>query len=245
MRTRTTLLLILIAAALGTAVFSDRWKLPSSGPQSMTNPLPFDKAKVDEIIVESPDSTLHLTVANHFWTVGKPVDDVANPERVDELLAAMESAEWLDHLRRADLSLETWQMTGLEKPMAHIQIRSAGKTTAECWVGNGSAIDGACYLSVPGKAAGEHEIHVVRTTLPALLKKSVESWRDDRLIRVPAESVSRIALSNGHGQIEVSRPKPKAPWDLVKPLQTRGHNERINELLAAVTAAMGPPAARR
>lgn len=234
MRTRTTLLLILIAAALGTAVFSDRWKLPSSGPQSMTNPLPFDKAKVDEIIVESPDSTLHLTVTNHFWTVGKPVDDVANPERVDELLAAMESAEWLDHLRRADLSPETWQMTGLEKPMAHIQIRSAGKTTAECWVGNGSAIDGACYLSVPGQAAGERDIHVVRTTLPSLLKKPVESWRDDRLIRVPAESVSRIALSNGHGQIEVSRPKPKAPWDLVKPLQTRGHNERINELLAAV-----------
>ena len=234
MRTRTTLFLILIAAALGTAVFSDRWKFASNADKTMTNPLPFEKAKVDEIIVESPDSTLHLTVANHFWTVGKPVDDVANPDRVEELLASMENAEWLDLLDRNDLSPETWQMTGLEKPFAHLLIRSAGKTTAECWVGNASAIEGACYLSVPGKTADERVIHVVRTTLPSLLKKPVESWRDDHLIRVPAESVSRITLSNGHGLIEVSRPKPKAPWDLVKPLQTRGHNERINEVLAAI-----------
>lgn len=234
MRTRTTLLLILVAAALGTAVFSDRWKIGVLPSKAMANPLPFEKAKVDEIIVESADTTLHLTVANHFWNVGKPVDDLANPDRVEELLASMENAEWLDHLNRADLSPETWQMTGLEKPLAHIQIRSAGQTAAECWVGNASAIDGACYLAVPGKTANERPIHVVRTTLPSLLKKPVESWRDDHLIRIPAESVSRIALSNGHGPIEVSRPKPKAPWDLVKPLQTRGHNERINEVLAAI-----------
>ena len=235
MRTRTTLIMLVVAALLGAALMKgDRWLPRSKSAGVMVNPLPFEKDKVDQIVVESAETVLTLSVSNRLWHVGKPVDDVADPERVEEFIKALQDGEWLDQLHREDMSADTWQLTGLEKPLAHVQLLSAGQRLAECWVGNASAIDGACYLSVPGKNAGERAIHVVRTTLPTLLKKPVESWRDDHLIRVPAESVSRIVLSNGSGPIEMVRAKPKAPWDLAKPLQTRGHNERINELLSAI-----------
>jgi hypothetical protein len=234
MRTRTTLILLVVSALLGAVVMKrDRW-LPGGKVGAMENPLPFEKDKVDEIILEQGETTLSLKVSNLFWRVGKPVDDVADPDRVEALLTSLLNAEWLDVLSREEMGASAWQMTGLEKPLAHVQILSAGRKVTECWVGNASAIEGACYLAAPGKKDGERAIHVVRTDLPSLLKKPVESWRDDHLIRVPAESVSRIVITNGQGQMEVVRPKPKAPWDLAKPLQTRGHNERINEFLAAV-----------
>ncbi|MEI2609635.1 MAG: DUF4340 domain-containing protein [Candidatus Promineifilaceae bacterium] len=181
-----------------------------------------------------PMPSLSLKVEDHLWRVGHPVDDVADPDRVNALLASMQDTEWLDQLRREDLTTQAWQLSGLDKPFAHVVLRSAGVIAVECWVGNASALDGACYLSVPGKKQDERVAHVVRTELLNLLKKPVDSWRDDHLFRVPAESVSRIALSTTKGTIEVARNKPKAPWDLIKPLQTRGQNERINELLAAL-----------
>lgn len=233
MRTRTTLILLVIAGLLGAALMKSDRLLPKA-KGAMENPLPFEKAKIDEVIVESAEASLRLSITERRWQVGKPVDDVADPERVEELLTTLENGEWLDQLRREEMSPATWQLTGLEKPLAHVQLLSGGKKAAECWVGNPSAIEGACYLAVPGAKEGERVVHVVRTTLPTLLKKPVESWRDDHLLRVPAESVSRIVLSHGSGSIEMSRAKPKAPWELIKPLQTRGHNERINELLATI-----------
>lgn len=236
MRFRTTLLLLVLAVAIGVAVMkSDRyvptvldlWKAEQT-------PLPFDSAQIDQIDLESAESQISLKVVDRLWRIGKPVDDVADPDRVTALLAALHDAEWLDQLGADELTESVRKMTGLEKPFAHLKLQSAGRVVAECWVGNAAALEGACYLAIPGRNAGERTVLLAKTELPELLKKPVESWRDDHLLRVPAESVSRIALSNGHGQIEMRRDKPKSPWNLVKPLQTRGQNERINELLATI-----------
>lgn len=236
MRTRSTLLLVLLAAAVGTAV----WKLDDHVPATLdraaqaASPLSFNPATVDGIEVEASEASIRFYVEQGLWRVGKPVNDVADPERITELLQSLSAAEWLEHLPADETSSQIDKMAGLKKPYAHVRLTSAGTAVAECWVGNASAIDGAFYLALPGKKGGERESYVVRTQMPVLLKRPLETWRDERLVRVPAESVSRIGISSAKGQIEVQRAKPKSPWDLVKPLQTRGHNERINELLATL-----------
>ena len=236
MRTRTTLLLLIAAAASGAAV----WKLEEHVPSTRTlaleaaNPLPFNSASVDGIEIEASEASITFRVEDRLWRAAKPINDVVDPESITALVQSLSQAEWLEHLPADEMSSETEKMTGLKKPFAHVKLTSAGTLVAECWVGNASAIDGAFYLALPGKKEGKRETYVVRTQLPVMLKKPLETWRDERLLRVPAESVSRILISSAKGQIEVARDKPKQPWDLVKPLQTRGHNERINEMLAAL-----------
>jgi hypothetical protein len=56
-----------------------------------------------------------------------------------------------------------------------------------------------------------------------------------KLLRLPAEKVTRVRFISGDGQIEVAREEgERADWRLVKPLQTRGSKERIEERLAAI-----------
>ena len=238
MRTRTTLILLAIAGFIAYAILKLDQVAPSTQDRLAreSRPLQFDVSTIDNIVIEAADNTTVLNVKNRFWQVGKPVDDLADPERVHAVLAALHDAEWLEHLKRTEMSDAAWKLTGLDKPFAHLKISSGGQPQGECWVGNASAIEGAVYLAVPGLRQGQMDYFVARTPLAQVIKKPFEEWRDAKLIRVPAESVSRITISNGHGKMEMARPKPKAPWDLVKPLQTRGHNDRINELLATVLA---------
>ncbi len=236
MRTRTTLILLALAALiLGALMQGDRF-FPSTRDRDAkrANPMGFESEKIDSIEIESAEGTVQLKVVDHLWHIIKPFDDMADPDRVTALLESLQKAEWLEHLERSDLSGDVWKASGLDKPTATVRLLSAGKTAAECRIGQPSAIDGACYVDVPGLGKDKREVFVAQTDVLTVLKKPVEAWRDDRLLRVPAESVSRLVLDAGHGQIEMVRSKPKAPWDLVKPLQTHGHNERINEILSAI-----------
>ena len=238
MRTRTTLTLFLVAGLIGTAIYNLEHRVPSTRDQHARDeqPIRFDPAKVDSITIEAGETTTALTVKDGFWNVGKPLDDAADQERVTAVLQGLHDAEWIEHLKRSDMTDAAWKLTGLDKPFTHLKLSAGGQVVAECWLGNASAIDGAIYMSVPGFKPGQTDSFVARTPLAQVIKKPMEEWRDSRLLRVPAESVSRITISDGHGKIEMMRPKPRAPWDLVKPLQTRGDNDRINELLATVLA---------
>lgn len=237
MRTRSTIaLLVLTTIVIVLLVRGDRWFSPTRvGEARKQNPMAFDSAKVDAIEIESAESTVLLHVKDHFWRVSKPIDDLADPDRVTALITALHDAQWIERVKRSDMPVAAWKMTGLEKPFAHLRLLSAGTVQAECWVGNAAAIEGAVYLDLPGRK-GSHDTFVASTDLLTVLKKPVEDWRDEKLVRVPAESVSRIVIDGGNGSIELARSKPKAPWNLIKPFQTRGHNERINDLLGALLA---------
>ncbi len=238
MRARTTLILFLIAGLIGVAIVKLDHVLPSTRDREarLAHPLNFDPARVDGLEIEAGEASMTLTLEDHLWHAGRPISDLANPERVKAVLDALHDAEWLDPLSKADMTEAAWKATGLEKPFAHVRATSAGQVVAECWLGNAAAIDGASYLSVPGGRHGRTESFVARSPLSLLLKRPMEDWRDSRLVGVPAGSVSRILVSDGHGQIEMGRAKPKSPWEILKPLQTHGNNEGINELLASLLA---------
>ena len=230
------MLLLVVACALGAAVFNlDRWVTPTKVIEARKwKPLNFETSQVDEIILTAGGRPLTLKVQDLFWRVGVPVEDAADPERVEKLLKALKDAEWLEHVDEDGLGADAWKMTGLGEQAIHLEVKGAGVLVAECWVGFESSIAGACYLSVPGLNGGAREHYVARSDLAALVKTPAEGWRDARLLHMPPDGVSSITLQNGHGLIELAREKPKAPWNIVKPLRTRGSDQRINELLGVL-----------
>ncbi len=236
MRSSTTLLLTIATAAVGYLILHTDGGVSSTREREakMLHPLTLDPLQIDGIEIESGESSVLLQLKDRAWRVVKPWADLADPEHVTAILQAMPKAEWIEPLKPSEMKPAAWENTGLNKPTSHIRYTSGGVLRAELWLGNASAIEGASYLSIPGEKPGERAHYVVRTTLPTLLNKPIEQWRDGKLLHVPAETLSRIVMKNGHGQIELARDKPKAPWDLVKPLQTHGYNERVNELVATL-----------
>jgi hypothetical protein len=236
MRLRSTLLLLLLAAAVGVAIYQLERTVPATADLEAREwkPFSFTADQVDEILIESDQQAIRLSVSEMFWRIGDPVNDVADPSRVAALIKAVSEAEWLEKINPDDLGDAAWKRTGLAEPKHRILFRGAGITLAECWTGTESVIEGACHISVPSLKTGERTHYIARTGITALLKTAPEQWRDNMLLTLPTESISLIGLQNGHGLIELKRDKPKAPWALTKPLLTRGHDERVNELLTTL-----------
>jgi Domain of unknown function (DUF4340) len=235
MRSRFTIILAILAIITGLLIYkADEWFIGATRAPDVA-PLSVDSAVITGIDMDLAENQLSLRVIDRFWRVDSPFKDIANADQITELFTSIKDAAWLEIVHKADVSEATWTLTGLHKPAAHLRFMAGSELAAECWVGNPSAIEGAYYLSVPSLGdPSEREHYVVRSPLLTLLRKPTESWRDEQLLRVPAESVSQIIIDRGDGVIELSRPKPKAPWNVVRPLQTRGHNEHINDLLACL-----------
>ncbi|MBL9113547.1 MAG: DUF4340 domain-containing protein [Verrucomicrobiaceae bacterium] len=236
MNLRTTLLLLMLAGAVVFAVLRlEKWAVPTTvKEQQRRAPLKFDPTQADEVQLVSATATTSLKVRELFWRVGAPVDDVADTDRVTELLKALSEAEWLEELDQSVMSASAWEMTGLGESAVHMKVLGAGILLAECWVGHDAALEGACYISLPQIGRRERKHFVARTKLSSMLKAPAEQWRDRTLVHMPASGVSSITVQNGVSFIEMHREKPSAPWQITKPMKTRGHTDRINQFLGAL-----------
>ena len=100
MRTRTTIILLLVTALVaGILMRGDRYVVSTKDRESArANPLPFESEKIDGIEIETAEGTVSLKVVDHLWRIQKPFDDMADPDRVTALLESLQKAEWLEHL---------------------------------------------------------------------------------------------------------------------------------------------------
>jgi len=98
-------------------------------------------------------------------------------------------------------------------------------------------MEGGVYvgMNIPeGGAAPGMSWYLAKTPAPAILATPRASWRDPKLLRVPAERVMRVTLTRADGQIELFRENEHMPWVLLRPLKTRAGKDRVNELLSAL-----------
>lgn len=236
MRAKTTLLMILIAAVLGGAIVGvDHW-FPSTreADQLRDKPLQFESAKVDRIEVGLKDASLTLVREGAFWRVAAPFQDLAAAERVQRLLDAMQSTEWLEPLMRGEFEEAEWAKTGLADSGVSVLLLSEGRPVSRCWFGSQAALEGSYYAAIPDKKEGERKYFMVRSSVPVLLQSPVQEWRDPKLLQLPVNSISKVILSTDATVIELSRNSPKDPWRLMKPLQTRAGDEKVTELLSTL-----------
>lgn len=235
MRFTTTILMLICAAALVTGIVLVERYIPSTKEAALQklNPLSFNPDDIDVIELDIEEVRAVLSRKNGAWFVSEPVDDRADPDLIARLLADLRSVEWIETISQDEMKSGSWKKTGLESARVRVRLKSGGATVHEAWFGNPAAMEGTVYLStaLPGR---ETVHHVARTPVTTLLKNPIETWRDSKLIRFAPNQVKRLVLSDGTGLIEVSRTLESPVWMLTKPLQTRGHEEHIEELLATI-----------
>jgi len=196
----------------------------------------FDAQRLDHVEMRFAEGRgFALVKQGGVWRVTQPFDDIADPERVERLLKELTSMEVVERLKREEFDTAAWNATGLEGPEVKVRLTAGAEILKEFWLGKATALEETSYASLPPEAGEERRAMVIKTGLLAVLKEAPALWRDMKLLRLPAEEVTRIQLATDDGLIEVARSSGgKQPWDLVKPLQTRGSAEQINELLAVI-----------
>ncbi len=238
MRARTTFLLLFLVIALGASIVGIERFLPSTRAlrEMKKGPAQFDRAKVTQIELDSSGGDgVSLASDGVQWWVRRPFNDLADPEKVARLLTELAGIGWIQRVYREEFDDAGWTRTGLDKPRQNLRLMAGGDRALECRFGAPSPIEGAVYLTVVPVKTGEEPAHyVAKTTLPDLLKAAPQDWRDGRLLRLPANLMVGLKLTQTGGQIELVRQDEKSNWMLVKPLNTRGGKERVNELVATL-----------
>lgn len=237
MSARTTLLLFLLVAAMGAVILGIERYFPSAQElrEIKRGPERFEKEKITRAEVLTAENTpLTLVRDGNAWRLEAPFDDLADPQKVAALILTLDGVEWIERIHREEFDEGEWQKTGLDQPRYKVRLLAGDSVVHECWFGAPSVIENSVYIGVPDAKTREPAWYLAKSEAPGVLQIPAASWRDPKLLRLPAEVITGITLSQASGQIVLSRENEHAPWSLEKPLKTRGSKERITELLSTL-----------
>ena len=238
MHPRTTLLLLLLAAALGAVILGVERYFPSTRElhEMRRGPVKFDRRAVTRMEIDSSGGDgAGLAWVDDLWRVTRPFDDLADPERVGKLLAEVPSIGWIQRVHASEFDESGWARTQLNQPRHRLRFYAGDKLVLELGLGAAAPIEGGSYVSVWQVGRTDEIAHyVARTALPDLVKAKPAEWRDGKLLRLPAGRITGLKLGQNGGQIELARKDENHPWMLVKPLSSRASKERAGELLSTL-----------
>lgn len=238
MHLRTTVLLLLVVAALGAVILGIERYLPSTRDlrEMKKGPVKFVRTEVTQMEIDSSGGDgVTLAREEDVWWVRRPFNDLADPERADKLLAELLAIGWIERVYKSEFDEAGWAKTALEQPRHKLRLTSGTKLLLDLWVGAPVAIDGSHYLAIQNSEGTEEPAYYVgKTTLPDLLKPAPKDWRDGKLVRLAAEDISGMVLAQESGQIELARVDAKGRWAILKPLSARGNSEKINEMVSTL-----------
>ena len=237
MNSRTTILLFVAVLTLAALILGIERYFPSAVQlrEMRRGPTRVDREKVT--LVEITDQSGTVTTLKKSDKVWETAQDLADPQKVALLIEALDAVEWVDRVNQEEFDAKEWAKTGLDKPRHKVRLLAGSSVVHECWFGSASVIDGNFYIGMPqtgDQAAAGMAWYVARTLAPSLLQLPAVAWRDSKLVRVSAETINRVTLTQAGGQIELFRESEHLPWVLLRPLKTRASKERVNEVLSAL-----------
>ncbi len=230
MKFRTTILLLLLVAGLAAFIWLWENKQPATAERQRleVRPFVFDPKNVDKIEIAARDGTIQLhRWEDGVWYLAKPMEDRAGDEMVQQLITGLATLTWSAELKRSDMKKEDFKRTGLGNGAVEVVLKGGGRVLARCFFGTAAPVDDTIYVSADEKS---EVFHLARTAAQPLITKSADEWRDNRLTRMRLEHVGRFSITAGSGSMEFSR-KPGQPWQIVKPIQTRASDERVNGVI--------------
>jgi hypothetical protein len=237
MKVRTTLLLFLLVAALGAVILGIERYFPSAKElrEIKRGPAGFEKEQVTRVeVMNSENTPLTLVRDGKAWQIESPFSDLADPQKAAALILTLDKVEWIERIHREEFDDREWQKTGLDRPTHKVRLFAGNEVVHECWFGAPAVIENSVYIGIPDSKTQETAWYLAKSEAPVVLQIPAASWRDPKLLRLPAEVITGITLTQASGQIVIARENEHAPWTLEKPLKTRGSKERITELLSTL-----------
>ncbi|MGH7935724.1 MAG: DUF4340 domain-containing protein, partial [Chthoniobacterales bacterium] len=234
MKTRTTLILLALVVALGVWIKFFESKQPNTeeARRESGNVLNFDREKLDGIVIQNGDDRIELQRKAGKWRLIAPVQDQADAAAVDNLISDLESWRKVAVIppKKSGAKQTDFGEYGLAHPKLRLTLKLPGGPPAIAF-GKDAAFEGEMYVRI-----GETpEVVVAGKSVRDDISKKPDDFRDRKLTSLTTPQVTRAVLKSPAGEIELAKKNER--WGIVKPLQARGDDQKINDLLAQVTNA--------
>jgi Domain of unknown function (DUF4340) len=229
MKLRTTLVLLIIALALGAFIFGlDRWSRSTrERGERATHVVSVTRANIQGFTIRDGDELIKVRAEGDAWKMTAPWQDDADAGVVDQLLDAIQGLRPEDVITdwgRIEKKRQMLKDFGLNK--SRLRLKLDGKQMpAELLFGLDTAVQGESYLRI----ADDEAVYVVNNDLKNIVSKKPEDFRDHRMTPFLTTLINRVIFRVSGGEIELA--KEQDNWLLVQPIKGRASNDAVVDIL--------------
>jgi Domain of unknown function (DUF4340) len=234
MKTKTTLLLLVVVVALGVYIkfYESRRPNTEEARWRAQNVVTFDREKLEGIVIESGDDKIELRRQGGMWRLEAPFKDRADSGVIERLLTALDGWQKLETIPAAEIAKDKSRLDEFGLSKAKLRLKLLGPDAPpEIVFGNDGALEGQMYV----RLGNTNDVFLAPQTLRNNIAIKPEEFRDRNLTHLTTTQVARIRLKTAAGEMELE--KKTDHWEIVKPLRARGDDSKIGDLLAQITTA--------
>jgi hypothetical protein len=233
-KTRTTIILLLIAIGLGVWIKFFESKKPNTveAQRQAGKFVNFDREKLDGIVIQNGDDRIELHREKGQWRLTAPVKDQADAAAVDNLISDIEFWHKDAVIPAEVMGAQQGRLSeyGLQQPKLRLRLIEPNGPP-EILFGKDAALEGKMYI----RLADSKEVMIAPQNVRADISKKPDEFRDRKLTDLTTAQVTRAVIKSAAGEIELNRKEDH--WQITKPLQARGDDQKIGDLLAGMTNA--------
>lgn len=232
MKSRTTLLLLVLTIGLGSYVFLVDKRKPSTRDKELSSQTlsRFDQEQVTGLEITHGETVIKLAKNASGWRLVEPLQDGADLTAITPILVAASNLtrfNILDNLGSGSRLRDAHREYGVHKSKVRLKILGPDMP-AEIFLGKDTAVEGKSYARLENDDA----VSIIRSDLRGLLTKSISDFRSKRLTSIPSTSVAGVHFQTPAGQIELV--EQAGNWNIVTPIKARAANGRILDLISSV-----------
>ncbi len=227
MRPRNTLLLLLVLAALGAYVY---WvDLPREKREAETKHLvDVDKTKISKVALDYPDRSIVIEKTGEHWRITKPIDADADDTALNNMVAAIATAEVTRTLEDVADKLPSY---GLDKPVVTATLTASdGTAVPPIKIGKTTQVGYSSYV----QKGDDPKVYITGAAFQAGMKKELKDLRDKSVIAFEDPEVQKIELTRPDQTIAVEREGDGDHWKITAPAPYRADDAEMRSLLASL-----------
>jgi len=225
------LLLIVAAGLFGLIVLHQ--KHPPKVSNAPSRILPELSARLVNSVQVRPAGGLEIRAerANGVWQLISPVNYLAQSDKIDRLLLALEKLTPATIISGADLNdrPNSEEQFGLSPEQSSLFI-GQGEYRAHLKIGAKTAPGDQLFLQI----AGKQTVFVVNAELLNLVPTTPDDWRDRTVLDLRTLTFDRVSVTNGSTFFQIERDPANNIWRLISPNRARANNDRIEDSLSSL-----------
>src|SRR5262245_45903455 len=228
---RNTLILLLIAAAAGVAVYFIEGKSGNSADEETPKAPPafkFNREDIASLTLHRGGQSINLEKQDNKWVIKQPVNAAADEAAVDLVVGDLVSARVERDFPPADGDLKKY---GLSEPAVKLEVKLKNGETHR--VELGSSLETG--LSAYAKIDGSQNVALIPVNLLNNSNKSLSDLRDRLVLGATQYELSSIKFVNDGGGYELE--KKESEWEIKSPVSGTADESQVGSLLADITGA--------
>lgn len=224
---------IVLLALVGALYWSNHRKAADEALKPTENSpaiLKLDEASITRIeITKTGTDLVVLSKSNSgAWQITEPKPFRADQANVSSTLSSLSS---LNSQRVIEDKASDLKQYGLEPPAVEVAVTEKDNKSQKLLLGDDTPNGSAAYAML----AGDPRVYTIASYLRASIAKSLNDFRDKRLLPVSAEQVSRLEIIRNNQNIEFGR--TQGGWQILQPKPMRADGNQVGDLVQKLTDA--------